>query len=130
DDAHRYAEQLDAWRMLEPRIAHGRGAVPGGEDQVEEMLAAEDLGDPTLVLDLDCIAEALEAFEDARVIARLAKDVEVLGCARDAGVDAERIGAAQQERQIELRELAQGVYVKGLGQRRRRGWLGCGVDRA
>src|SRR5919197_45223 len=130
DHAHRYAEHLDARGVLEPFIAHRQAAAPGGKDHVEEVLAAEDLGEPTLVLDLDGIAEALEAFDDARVIARLAEDVEVLGRPRDAGVDAERIGATEQERQSELGELAQGVFVEGAGQRRRRGWLACGVDGA
>jgi hypothetical protein len=62
---------------------------------VEEMLAAEDFCDPALVLDFNGIAEALEALQDAGVVARLAQDIEVLGGADDAGIDAERIGAGQ-----------------------------------
>src|SRR6266699_1908379 len=129
DDTHRYAEHLDTRCVLEPLIAHGHNAVPGGEDHVEEMLTAEDFGDPTLVLDLDGITQAFEAIEDARVIARFTKDVEVLGCARDAGIGAERVSAGQQKRKTELRQLAQGLCVKGLGQRRRCGRLGCGINR-
>ena len=130
DHAHRHAEYFDARRVIEPSIAHRHGAMPGGEDQVEEMLAAKNLGDPTLVLDLDRIAEALEVLEDGRVVARLAKDVEVLGRARDAGIDAERIGAAQQEWEPEFRQFAQGVGIERLGQRRRRSRFGCRVDGA
>jgi hypothetical protein len=130
DHAHGHAEHVDARRVLEPLIAHRHGAVPGGEDQVEEMLAAEDFCDPALVLDFDGIAEALEALQDARVVARLAQDIEVLGGADDAGIDAERIGAGQQEGEAELRELAQRLRIERLGQRRRRGRFGRGVDGA
>src|SRR5262245_60938942 len=130
DHAHWHAEYFDAGRVIEPSIAHRHGAMPGGEDQIEEVLAAENLGDPTLVLDLDRIAEALEVLEDGRAVARLANDVEILGRARDAGIDAERIGAAQQERQPEFRQFAQGVGIERLGQRRRRSRFGCRVDGA
>src|SRR5215510_2031855 len=99
--------------MLEPLIAHRHAVVPGGEDQIEEVLAAEDLCNPTLVLDFHRVAEALEALEDAGVVAWLAQDVEVFGRADNAGIDAERVGAGQQEGEPELRELAQGVRVEG-----------------
>src|SRR3712207_9380733 len=48
-------------------------------DDIEEVLALPDLADPALVLDLDLVALRLEEGEDARGIARLAEDVEVLG---------------------------------------------------
>src|SRR5262249_28846625 len=50
DNMHRYPEYLNAGCVLKPLIAHRHDAVQGGEDHVEEVLAAEDLGEPTLVL--------------------------------------------------------------------------------
>src|SRR5262249_58821420 len=94
------------------------------------MLAAEDLGDPTLVLDLDRVTQTLEAFEDAGVVARLANNVEVLGCARDAGVHAERIGAGQEERNAEFRQLAETIRIERARHHRGRPRPGCGVEAA
>ena len=60
DDAHGGAEHLDLARVLEPLVADRHGAVRGGEDHVEEVLALVDLAEPALVLDLDRVAEVLE----------------------------------------------------------------------
>src|SRR5215203_3616565 len=114
DDAHGRAEDLYVARILEPLVADRHGAVGGGEDHVEEMLALVDLAEPALVLDLDGVAELLEVAEDARVVASLAEDVEVLRGPRNAGVGGQRIGAGEQERQPELRQLAQGLGVEAL----------------
>jgi ribonuclease Z len=61
---------------------------------------------------------------------RLTKDVELLGRACDAGIDAQRIGAAQQEWHTESRQLARGLGIKNLGHGRGRRRLGCDVHRA
>ena len=93
--AHRCAEHLDARRVLKPLIGHWRNPVRGGKDQVEEILALEDFAKPTLILDLDRITEILEMVENAGVIARLAKDIEILGRTPDAGIGAECVSAGQ-----------------------------------
>src|SRR5262249_8250123 len=89
-------------------------AVPGREDDVEEIGSLEHLAEPALVLDLDGIAELLEMGEDARSIARLAEDVEILGGTRDAGVGPYRIGAGHEERHAEVRKLCKNFRIKRL----------------
>ena len=123
------AEHLDLPRVLEPRVADRHGAVRRGEDDVEEMLALEDLAKPALVLDLDGVAEMLEMAEDARVVAGLAEDVEILGRAGDARIGADRIGAGEQERQAKAGQLAQRLGIEALGLRRFQSGLRLRVDR-
>jgi len=47
--------------VLKPLIAHRHAAVQGSKDHVEEVLATEYFGEPTLVLNLNGVAKALEA---------------------------------------------------------------------
>jgi hypothetical protein len=66
DKGHRYAEHLNAGCVLEPLIAHRHAAVQGGEDHVEEVLATEDFGEPTLVLNLNGVAKEILHLESSR----------------------------------------------------------------
>src|SRR3712207_3072624 len=50
-DANGKAEDLRLAGVLEPVVGDRHGAVGGREDQIEEVLAAEDLADPALVLE-------------------------------------------------------------------------------
>ena len=65
--------------------------------------------------------------EDARVVAGLAEDVEVLGRPRDARIGRQRIGAGEQEGQAELVQLPQRLGVEGLGFRVFEGRLRLGI---
>src|SRR5262249_37450445 len=98
DDAGPHAEQLDFAGVAEPVLADRNGSIPRGEDDVEEVLAGMDLGDPALVLDPDLVTELLEVAENPRVVAGPAEKVEILGGTADAGIGAHRIGAGDQER--------------------------------
>src|SRR5579883_1370959 len=100
--------------MFEPCVADRHGAVRRAENHVEEMLAPEHLADPAIVLDEDRAAERFEMSEDARVVARLAKYVEVLRLPRHAGIGAERESAGEQEGNARSRQLANGLGVEGL----------------
>src|SRR5207244_303309 len=80
-DPHARTQHLDARRVLEPCVGHRLETMPRGKDHIEKVLALEDLAEPTLILHLDRVARAAEMGEDAGIIARLAKDIEILGCA-------------------------------------------------
>src|SRR5215475_1577061 len=118
DHRHRHPENFRLAGMREPCVADRHGAVGRGEDDVEKIFALAHLGDPPLVLDLDRIAEVLEARENARVVAGAAEDIEVLGRTADPRIGADRIGAGQQHRQVRVLELAQNLGVEGFRLRR------------
>ena len=103
--------------------------MPERENHIEEVLVLEDLAEPAFVLDFDGVSEVSEVVENTGIISRLAHDIEIFGRARHAGIGAERIRACQQERKVELRELAQGLGVKSLGAGRWHGRLGGCIDR-
>src|SRR5215469_12344501 len=89
DELHGYTQDFAARRVCKPRVVDRQVAMPGRKDDVEEVLPLEDLAEPPLVLDLDRVAEVLEALEDAQPVSRLADNVEVLGATRDARVGAD-----------------------------------------
>src|SRR5262249_23318384 len=119
DDARFHAEQLGLAGVLEPVLADRNGSIPRREDDVEEMLARMNLGDPALVLDPDLMAETLEVGENPRVVAGTAEQVEILGGAPDARIGAHRIGAGHQEWNLLGAQLAQ---RRGVERLRLRGW--------
>ncbi|MNT57594.1 hypothetical protein D3C72_1949710 [compost metagenome] len=118
--------------LAKPAVRHRDGAVRHGEDDVEEVLVVlPDLGDPALVLNIRPVTAGLEVGENARVIAWLAEDVQVLGGTADAGVGRHRIGAGEQERHAGFLQKPQALLVKGHGLGRRfKCGLGDGVRHA
>ena len=110
------AEDLRLALLLEPEVVDRRDAGGGVEDHVEEIVALAHLGDPALVLDLGLVAALLEEVQDARIVAGLAEDVDVLGRAPHARIGVQRIGARDQERQAALGEHVQtfGIEILGL----------------
>ena len=91
---------LGGMALLEPEVGDADHGGGGAEDHVEEAVAATDLGNPPLVLDFGLEAMLLEQEQDAREVARLAEDVEILGRPIDAGIAIDRKRAADQGRDL------------------------------
>src|SRR5205814_4538743 len=62
-------EHLHMQGMVKPLVANRCHAMPRGEDQIEEIVTAEYLAQPTFVFDLDPVAKAHEMAEDAGKVA-------------------------------------------------------------
>ena len=94
-DPHLHPIEARGADLLEPAVGDRRDRAGRAEDQVREPGLALDLGDPALVLDLDLVAAVLEVGEDARVVAGLAEDVQVLRRPVEPRVRVDRIGPAR-----------------------------------
>ncbi|MNE29864.1 hypothetical protein D3C80_1233590 [compost metagenome] len=89
------------------------------------------LGDPALVLHVGPVASGLKEGENARIVARLAEDVQILGRTADPGIGRHRIGAGQQERHPGFFKEAQAFLIEGHGFGRWfKGGFGDGIGHA
>ena len=101
--------------FLEPVIGDRDHRDGRAEDHVEEAIPAPDLRDPALVLDLGLEALLLEVQQDAREVARLAEDVEILGRAVDAGIAVDGERAGDQAGDLAFGQDPQRIRVEGVG---------------
>ena len=126
-----YFVELGRVALLEPLVGDGDDGHGRAEDHVEEAQPTANLGQPALVLDLGLEALLLEVQQDAREVARLAEDVEVLGRPVDARVAVHGEGAGDEERDAATGQEAQAVPVElvGLGRGEVRGRWGRARER-
>ena len=100
--------------MLEPGISHLRQAVAGAEDDVNEILAGENLAQPVFEGRCRAVACLRACLQRARVIPGPNENVEIFRLAMDGGVTGEGITATNQNGDARLLEKIQHLAVKGL----------------
>src|SRR5262245_59682223 len=84
-------------RAPNPFIGDRRYRVGSAEIHIDVVVASFNLCKPPLSLDVRGIAELGELVKNSRIVSRLAKDVDILRVAIDAGMKVDGITAANRK---------------------------------
>src|SRR6185437_11402281 len=92
------AEHLSRVRMLEPLVVDGANAIAGAKNNVDEIVAAENLGEPVRKRHFGGKTALAEKFEHRGDVPRTDEQVQVFGNPERSGVLLERVRPADQIR--------------------------------
>src|SRR4051794_31676 len=91
---HFLAQQLAIACSIKPGLIYATQTVSGSENQIDHVVAAFRLGQPMWERLFAFITARLKYRERPIQIARLKKQIEIFGVARNAGVHTESVGTA------------------------------------
>ncbi len=112
--ARLHSQDILRRRTLEPELIHCAETVAGAKDDVDRILAPEDLSKPVGKGFFRPVASLPTGVEGAIDVPRPNEQIEIFGVPRDARVEAEGVSAAEQERHLRLPQHFHAAAVKSF----------------